>query len=222
MFSLIYLSLILFTMISKTIQLDDSCFNFNGTRNTRTNYCRVVNRSTLRYLVNFQAICMQCRMRFVINEIKPNCSKNFDCASLIFENNIMFETFFRIHRHALRDLFTTQLDPLPSSVLEIIVTFYNITKITNHYIDSIMDMNAPHMKIFFWFRNYSQDSTALTVENGSYLIRFKLLLITVQCDDNTSANYMVMGPLKLDGKLFRGNDCALLPHTKHVSFLKYD
>jgi hypothetical protein len=219
MLSMISFSFIIFIMI---IQLDhssaNSCFNFNGTKNNQVNHCEVKDQEYTSYNIPLIAKCIQCIIKYIDFEIELNCSRKFVCAILVFGNNMMFETFFSQSRNIIRDLFPTLLTTQKLPVLEIIVSSYNISKITNNYIDEIINMDAPNTTIFITFKKRSQGLAPLTVENGSYPIKFKLLVVKVQCDNsNSSATYLIFGAVIMHGRLFMGTKCAELQSTKQVS-----
>ncbi len=97
-------------------------------------------------------LCMQCTIKYTVgyDDIKPTCSKDFECATLIFDNNFMFEKFFGRHRNNIRDMFPLDFTILYQPILEISVTNYNITKITDQYIQSKLDMDAPNIDIYIY------------------------------------------------------------------------
>jgi hypothetical protein len=228
MLSLIYFSLIIFTMIIKTIQLNysrpKSCFNFNGTYNRRENICVVKEENYPTVDRDVKPQCMQCTLKYTVdfNHIQPTCSKDFECATLIFDSNFMFEKFFGRHRNKIQNMFPTRLRKLFYPYLKIIVTNYDITEITNNYIESKVNMIATDVAISITFKKHSQGLPSLTVKNQSYQIGFRSLRINVLCDDgNSSASYMVRFGTLDDDHFAIEDRCPEFQSTQLVSSYKY-
>jgi len=228
MLSLIYFSFIVFTMIIETMQLNDlrpkSCFNFNGTSPRGNNICVVKEGNYPTVATDLKPQCMQCTLKYTVDydHIKPNCFKDFECATLIFDNNFMFEKFFGRHRNKIQDMFRTRLWILFHPNLEIIVTNYNITEITSMYINTKVDLIAPDVAISITFKKHSQGLPPLTIKNQTYRIGFRSLRINVLCDDgNSSASYVVRRGT-LDNDRFSIEDrCPEFQSTEPVSSYKY-
>jgi len=213
-------------MIFKTMQLDDSlansCFNFNGTKYGRVNRCGIKYGDYKTYKPGVQSKCMECIIHYSDIMIRSNCSKDFECATLIFHSNTMFERVFRKYRDAIRDLLPTKLEILSAPTLGIIVNSYNITKITYEYINSTVNMDAPNASIYITFKKHSEGLAPLTVQYDWYLIKFRFLSINVQCQDGNSwANYQVSTATSNLGRLFPESECAEFTPTKPVGSYKY-
>ena len=98
-------------MIIKTMQLDDSlansCFNFNGTYRGRQNTCVVKEENYPTTDRNVKPKCIHCTMKYTVgfNDIQPTCSQDFECVTLIFDTDSMFERFFGRHRDKIQNMF---------------------------------------------------------------------------------------------------------------------
>jgi hypothetical protein len=221
MFSLIYLSFVLFTMESETTYLSDSlantCFNFYHPEDSIDNDCEERNLTIRKNQISFDSACVKCNINSIRDPIKPNCSKDFDCVLLVFENNTLFEDFFAEHRFKLQHLFKTQ-DGSVTAILTIFVEFYNITIITRQYIESYLNVNATYMRIYIRFQHHPEDSPQLTVSNEMYSINIKLITIQIDCDHNTSSIYTIMGANETSRILH--TICSVLQPIDYVSFLK--
>ena len=224
MLTLIYLSLILFILISSTTSLNDSdsnsCFNFTLTKNNKTNRCHVQSPLNATYQLLYRRTSIQCHIQDVDIEIKRNCSKSIDSAALIFDNNTMFETFFKKNGAAIAKLCPPRRNRSGYYVLDIIINYYNVSKMTYQYIDSTVNINATQTRIFLWFKKHLPDSSPLTVVDEAYPIKFKLLVVNVECDDNTSAHYIVNSSSRRYNKPHEMSKCLPFSTTRHVSFLE--
>jgi len=204
--------------------LANSCFNFNGRKDGRNNTCEIEIMKNPPTVRNVKLECMQCTIKYTVDydDIKPTCSKDFECATLIFDNNFMFEKFFRRHRNKIRDMFPFKSTVLHHLILEIIVTNYNITNITNQYIQSNIDMDAPNVDIYLKFNRHSQGLPPLTVKREIYLFKFGFLEIHVLCDDgNSSVIYEVRKDSLMGTDIFMEDRCPKFQSTEPVSSYKY-
>jgi hypothetical protein len=218
-------------MITKTIQFifEDydfatpkmpTCFDFSGSHGRGVNKCEVKDETHRNYS-SVKLECMQCIIKHTSIVTQRDCSKDFECATLIFDNDIVFERFFRRHRDNIPHLFPTERKILPYPILDITVINYNITKITYDYISSTVNMHAPSVTISITFKNHSQGLGPLTVEPGVYPIKFRLLTINVQCDNNSLATYVAFTETPNPGVLLTGSSCPQIQSTRQVSSYKY-
>jgi len=222
MLSLICFSLLIFIMISNTVQQNDlianSCFNFEYINYNQTQFCtenwfrfRVGNTIDL----NLQ--CIRCTITHVDIRIKYNCLKNFECATLVFDNNMIFEEFFMKYRDRIQSLFPASLQISPNPVLRIILSKYNITRITNEYINSTVNMNFPMLMIFIRFIQRLQSLVSLTVDKHFSPIRFHQLILIVQCDnENSSITYRIYKN-NHNNEPNKTGECTEFQPTKQVS-----
>jgi hypothetical protein len=259
MLSMIYLSLIIFTRISKTIQIIDtsfegineileginaiseginvipdvvdpfifdppkrSCFNLTGKIGREENECEPTVRPDPSNKTGTHIRCMQCFIRYYSGIVmNPDCSRDFECVVFRFNDSIIFEKFFKQYHDSIPNLFPKQLVRLLSFSIEITVDNYNITEITNEYINSTLNMNAPNTNIFITFVNSTQGLQPIVIRNQSFPIKFRLLGITVPCgNNNKTVLYNVYRPdtgdqLKIIGK------CDEFQSTQQVSPHKY-
>jgi hypothetical protein len=174
-----------FIMISKTLQLNqsliDSCFNFQVTKSNQSNFCEEIKHRFQLRSTSYIPSCLTCSIEYIDIEIKSNCSKNFECASLNFDNNSIFERFFTKHHHIIPSLFPTQFGFLPNPILRINITNYNITNITNMYINSTLNINSSRMVIIVIFHWHLKNQRPLTVEGDRFFLAFEQLTIYVRC-----------------------------------------
>ena len=172
-----------FIIITKTLQLHqtliDSCLNFEI---TNYNVCEKVTSTFQAYGALYRPSCMQCIIRDIHIKIKSNCLKNFECATLIFEDNFIFEKFFIKHHQIIPSLFPIQFEILSTAGLTINITNYNITKITNEYINSVLNIKSSQIVIYLVLHRRFPNLTSLTFESERFFITFGLLVIFVRCD----------------------------------------
>jgi len=221
MLSFTYLSLLIFIMICKSIQQNDSiansCFTIEAERYNQTNFC---NKTHIGFIVDNKTLILRC-IRCVISDIdiviQDNCSWNYECATLVFDNNFMFEKFFVKYRHKIQGLFPSSLQRSPHPVLRIIISKYNITRITNEYINSTVNMDFPMLVIFINFIQRLQSLVSLTVDKHFSPIGFKQLLIIVQCDYSGSfISYIIDRDNYYDKPKISG-ECTEFQSTQPVS-----
>lgn len=202
-------------MIFKTIQLENSCLNFSNGINT----CEV--KSKPFYVENSSYIiqCLQCSIRSTNFRINSNCSKDFECATLIFDNNMIFQKFFEIHRNSISSLFPTNVNILSNPSFGIVVTNYNITKITYEYINSIINIDHPNLYIYIQFEKGSNGLVPRMTENDSYVIKFNLLYIKLPCDnDSYWATYKIYRLESNHSQLNIESKCPENQDTTQVNF----
>ncbi len=95
---------------------------------------------------------LQC-MKYINIEIKHQCLKTFECTTLVFDNDMMFEGFF------MQDLFPTQLTFIPRLYRLIHVNEFNI------------NIDSSQLEIGLGYQNRSQDLKLLTIEGNFSFIR---------------------------------------------------
>lgn len=222
----IYLSLNLFTLISTTTQSDNSlvssCFNFTGTRNNKTNRCFKIDPVTATYEVFYRPLSMRCRIEYTDIEKNSLCLKDLNSLELTFENNFLFERFFKNNGDGIASFFPTSSNPSYFSVLDIIVETYDIREITSKYINSTLNMHDSQTRIFLWFKKHLQDLSPLRIADEPYPIKFQFLSINIACDDGSWIHYMVNGSSNSSNKRSKIAECSPLPSTKQVSSLKFN
>ncbi len=243
MLSMIYFSLIIFTMISKTIQLFDvidefldaidpelfpltirkSCFNLTASNGNEQNKCATEDRPDPRDISGRQIRCMECNIGYYTGLVIDNdCSASSECVTFIFNDSVIFEGFFKRYHRDIPKLFPRRLVILPNPIIEIIVKNYNITEITNQYVNSILNMNAPGISIFIRFVNHTQGLQPLVVRNESFPIKFNFLMISVPCNDsNKTITYQVYRQALKSDQLSIQDNCDEFQTTQQVSPHKY-
>jgi hypothetical protein len=202
---MIYFSLIIFIIISKTIQQND----------TKANSCHRVVMGR-KGSSNYPPSCMNCTIRYIDIMIQSDCSTSCECVMLMFENNLMFEEFFVKHHAAIEDLFPKPeyLRFLPT--LRIYVGRNNITRITNEYINSIVNMDFVGLFIFLTFERL-QNSEPITVDNHFFSLRFRRLTISIRCDDGLeSIKYTIEGDNVSSVPYIEGK-CSEIQFTQQVN-----
>lgn len=224
MFLLIYLSLILSVWISSTTSSDhlaNSCFNFGRARKNKTNLCYVNEQRNATDLLGSRRMSIHCYIQYVDIVINRNCSKYIDTVSLIFQNNAIFEKFFKGNRDKFETLYRHKQNASGYYVLDIFIDSYNISNITYQYINSTININASHTRIFIWFRKHLLNSSPPTVVDEAFPIKFQLLGISVDCDNQTSAHYIVNSSLSGSNKPYIVSPCSPFSTTTQVSFLQW-
>ena len=226
MLSLFYFSWILFTLISTTTQRNNgstpSCFDFSDTKNGKTNSCSKKPAMNAPYRAFHRPPSIHCRIENTDIEEKSLCMTDVDSAAFTFQNNVMFETFFRKNGHRITSSFPNSTDSSYFFAFDIIVETYNITEITNKYINSTVNIHAPQAGIFLSFKNRTQNLPTLTVADEPYSISFQFLTIHVDCEDGGIAYYMVNGSSNSSNKPSTITECPQMSSKKQVSSLKFN
>jgi hypothetical protein len=216
MLSFIYFSLVIFNIISNTKQqnhsLKNSCFNFEETISGQINHCNV--------LINRFAtpMCIMCNIKYLDIALSIECSRNVTCLILYFDDNTIFERYFIKYRDIFPLRFPPQTANLPSPALSINVNYYNITKITNEYINSLINIDIPNLVITIMFAEHPQGVAPLAVEGDFPSLLFISLTILVYCDYE---HYYTMYKINEynNGKPTITNPCQHNPSTVQVSTL---
>ena len=211
----------IFIMTSLTKWLDDppsnSCFNFKLTQDKQTNVCKTKLTTISLPDKKFKPKCVVCKITYFNVVLPTNCSRNFECVILYFDNNFIFERFFINHQSIIKSLFPMNLKVLSYPVIVTYVTYYNITKITNEYIRSILNIKFPEMIMFIKFLKRPQNRVPLTLENYFSCIKFKLLIIFVKCSFGSKIiRYRIEGH-KINSAPLIDNRCRKNQSTKGVS-----
>ncbi len=199
--------------------LANSCWNLTESSGNRTNHCELKRVRLYEFGSLQESTCMQCHMRYASFKTKPNCSTDLLCASLVFDSLKMVQRFFEELNSTIRDRYPTQYEENRFLILEIIVANYNISKITNEYITSTMNIAAPDLDMFVTFQRRRRGFLPLTVLNENYKISFHRLVIKVQCNyGNTSVMHVIYGFGDFGGELFIIGECPTIPSTPRVSY----
>jgi hypothetical protein len=199
-----------------------SCFNLTGKIGREVNECEAMVRPDPSNKTGTHISCMQCFIRYYSGIVmNPDCSRDFECVVFRFNDNIIFEKFFKQYHDIIPNLFPKQLVRLSSFSIEITLDNYNITEITNEYINSTLNMNAPNTNIYIILVNSAQGLQPIMIRNESFPIRFKLLGITVPCGNgNKTILYHVYRPETGDYPKIIGK-CDEFQSTQQVSPYKY-
>jgi hypothetical protein len=226
MLSFIYFSLTIFIIISNTTQEDnlstDSCFNFIPTQSGETNICE---KRLWQLSIEGPATtstCMECAIENIDIIVNDNCTTTFDCAVLRFSNNLMFERFFIMHRSVIKDQFLKDLRNSSQRVLIIDVLNYNVTKITNEYINSTVNIDLVSLTIILKFIERADGVAPLMIENNTLSILFFVLVIDIKCDDDgeNSVRYTIYRN-DIGIQTTKEDYCAQFSSTNHVSCYNY-
>jgi hypothetical protein len=130
---------------------------------------------------------------------------------------MIFEEFFMKYRDRLQSLFPASLQISPNPVLRIILSKYNITRITNEYINSTVNMNFPMLMILIRFIQRLQSLVSLTVDKHFSYIRFHQLILIVQYDnENSSITYRIYKN-NHNNEPNKTGECTEFQSTKQVS-----
>ncbi|CAF1210380.1 unnamed protein product [Rotaria sp. Silwood1] len=84
------------------------------------------------------------------------------------------------NRNVIKELVSDTGDSKRPPIVGIKINNYNITKITNEYINSTLNVDFPQLEIEISFDRLSTQAP-LTVENDFFSIGFKRLYILVAC-----------------------------------------
>jgi hypothetical protein len=244
MLSMLYFSLIIFTMISESIQNIDttsmdttsidtdqihlnpparSCFNLTSPGNTTDegNSCERTTRYKDAEQTNGPTIpSISCIIHnYSENITSDDCVKDTEFVEFTFYDSVTFERFFKQYRDVIPKLFPNQSIAIPNPNIQIKVYNYNITEITNGYINSTLNMDAPNVIMYIRFENYTQGLQALVVRNISFPIGFDTLGIIVLCNNNTkNVKYYNVHRIQPTGvRVIIEDSCKNLQSTQQVS-----
>ena len=213
-----YFGILVGTMESTVESLDDSCLNFQITRQeVQTNYCSI--QPHLTYLRNspdaINSSCVQCNIRSVDIVTQDGCSRNFDCAKLLFDNNLLFEQFFRQHRDSIANRFPKG-NSEETSLLTISVTDYDLKEITPEYIGPLLNISAPSLQTVLTLKKQSPDLTFPPTVKGNFFLQNDVLNMYIDCPNGRNSIRYQMGKSFPSPKMTLNGECSVLQTTSQV------
>ena len=204
----------------------ESCFNFISKDLPEQNICKY----TPRVMVNTEAgnlslSCPTCTITYsTLIDTDTVCSPRAKCAKLIFDDNILYQDFFRRFRTQLPHWIPKSIQEGISFGLVIVINKYNITEINDEYLASTMSMDVPNLSVTLRFENSSANLPPLVLGINNFNLTINSVTIRVRCDDYQLAGYKINKTSKdtLKGRrLILKDQCEQLPSTRQVLFLKH-
>lgn len=205
-------------MIFTTILLDsssaNSCFNFTGVTLNETNTCIIKQERN-------NTPCMSCTIRYINFPIRRNCSKDFECVEFILENETIFENFFSLYKTIISALIPRNIYRSSAMLVWIRIDKANLTKITNEYINSTMNLPNSLIQMEFVIDKQISGLAIRLAENDSYFFNFPTFYIRLPCSANGYQSYYEIRKMnRTNFKLFKREVCPEFWSTTKVSSYK--
>lgn len=185
-------------MISNAISIggfmEYTCFTTDNIPDTSAMNCSVEVEGFNISMTHYIDFCIKCVVRNPNISIPSDCRKKYDCYVFVFNDNIIFENFFMKHRSAMQEHYPKATKVEYPPFLSIIVENYNKTQITNHYLNSTLNIDLPNLVVHLKFIRPISNRAAITIADDSFSLNIREIRISVLCPINSdSKNYFIKG-----------------------------
>lgn len=191
--------LIFFFMMLNIIYLTDSsldgqCLTFRNLKIHSNNACLVRTFSELMVNTIQRRSCLECEIKDNNIVVAKSCRRYFTCVSFLFDNNTMFEQFFREHPNIIHYLQSD--DKHISTILMITIASYTLTEISFKYLNSLLYINLPSFNVLqVKFIKPIPDMEIINIKNDFSDIPIDGIYLTFSCNyhinDNEWIEYVI-------------------------------